>query len=611
MQDIQLVDYNQDGPCCKLRFRLEDGLHVETVFHYPDWVCVSTQAGCPSACVFCEAGVKNFKRNLTRSEIIAQVIVSEQIGSLFSATNSEHSSTLAPSGNRFQTISFSGMGEPLLNFDEMSGAMESLYARGFPTIHISTIGILPRLQDLFALPIPFRLNISLQATTDVTRSTLIPCEHNYPINHILRTAFELNEVRNALLTLSCTLIEGVNDTNEDLRRLIEMCSGQKVIIELNTLNPLVDSTLSPVGAQAIVQFKNALLANGIAAYINLQEGLNIRAGLGQLGPDDIINDESCNERLYSIEAVTKNELPLPKGILLLSLATACGCDCVFCGLPESKRHSVLKPELLIAAIEGHQPGHPWQEINITGGDPLIIPEARRLFPLLAERRAHFAQISVCTAGIPSKQASCGLTELSEAVNNLYLYVSLDGIGELHDKIRRRQGAFKEVEKFVAEARLKTGNLFFHCVVNRLNVSALDEIANYSENTGIPIVYGLVNVSDHYIDNQNRYEGVELSPSQVELAADFFQRRYPQHWYGDLLRPFRGGNRQLPCRLLSRGFLVTSDGTISICGTSKKMVLNENDGASDAASWWSAGVSKRADLLTEGIKTVCQKCSYAY
>jgi 23S rRNA (adenine2503-C2)-methyltransferase len=118
MQGIQLVQYDLDGPCCKLRFRLEDELQIETVFHYPDWVCVSTQAGCPAACVFCEAGGKNFKRNLSRSEIIAQVIVSDQLGPLFFATNSEHSATPDLSKNRFQTISFSGMGEPLLNLVE-------------------------------------------------------------------------------------------------------------------------------------------------------------------------------------------------------------------------------------------------------------------------------------------------------------------------------------------------------------------------------------------------------------------------------------------------------------------------------------------------------------
>ena len=130
----------------------------------------------------------------------------------------------------------------------------------------------------------------------------------------------------------------------------------------------------------------------------------------------------------------------PSGILVLSLVSACGCNCVFCGLPDTRPHTVLPRETMLACLEGTPTEGPWQEVNITGGDPLVIPAARALFPDLLARRDRYAQLSVSSAGIPARRALSALGELAEH-GPLDLYVSLDGVGEVHDQVRRRRGAF--------------------------------------------------------------------------------------------------------------------------------------------------------------------------
>ena len=144
----------------------------------------------------------------------------------------------------------------------------------------------------------------------------------------------------------------------------------------------------------------------------------------------------------------------PKGILILSIVSACGCNCVFCGLPDSRPHTVLSRSSLVTALEGAETGC-WQEVNITGGDPLVIPAARRLFPERLARRDRFARLSVSTAGVPATAALAGLDALT-GMPALDIYVSLDGVGRLHDRVRRREGAFAEVSAFLAAARLREG-----------------------------------------------------------------------------------------------------------------------------------------------------------
>jgi MoaA/NifB/PqqE/SkfB family radical SAM enzyme len=269
---------------------------------------------------------------------------------------------------------------------------------------------------------------------------------------------------------------------------------------------------------------------------------------------------------------------------------------------------VLKPSVLAAAVEGHPARGPWQEVNLTGGDPLAIPAARALFPELVSRREHFGRLSVSTAGIPARAALDGLKELAVPFPLVEVYVSLDGVGPVHDRVRRRPGAFAEAEAFLRGAKQYGLKTALTCVINRLNVHALDDVADYAEHARLPISYALVNRSDHYINSLPLYDQVSLSPDESAIAADFLRRRSRQRLDEDLLRVLRGGRRHLPCRLLRQGLLVTSDGTVSICGTSLQMVLGRCSGSADASASWRDAVARRGLRLADGVASVCQGCT---
>jgi len=295
----------------------------------------------------------------------------------------------------------------------------------------------------------------------------------------------------------------------------------------------------------------------------------------------------------------------PSGILILSLASACGCNCVFCGLPDSRPHSVLSRSALVTALEG-APSGCWQEVNITGGDPLVIPAARRLFADLLARRDRFARLSVSTAGVPAKAALAGLAALAE-VTALDLYVSLDGVGRVHDRVRQRDGAFAEVSAFLAAARQRAGaTIALTCVINRLNVDGLDELADHAGELGLPVSYAIVNNSDHYIRSEPLFDATRLSPGQLEKVLDFLSRRSKQLLNEDLGRVLRGSRRRLPCRLLHDGVLVTSDGAVSICGTSQRMLLATDP--PDGGAAWQSALGRRQDLLAAGVDEVCGTCT---
>lgn len=300
--------------------------------------------------------------------------------------------------------------------------------------------------------------------------------------------------------------------------------------------------------------------------------------------------------------------PRRAGILILALTNTCGCRCVFCGLPDAPSSPLLSKSVLVAMLENPPGGDMWNEVNISGGDPLVIPSVRMLFPEMHSRRNRFDSLSVCSAGIPAAAAVAGLEAFDDG-EPLALYVSVDGVGALHDEIRRRPGGFEEVRRFLDVARKRENiTIALTCVINRLNVDRLDELANWALDQNLPISYAIVNSSDHYIRSEPLYHGVKLSPAQVARSIDFLLRRSRQRLDDDLIRVMEGGRRELPCRLLNEGFLVTSDGTVSICGTSAMMVLGRVATNAETASEWRTVSQRRPSALATGVRTACDSCT---
>jgi 23S rRNA (adenine2503-C2)-methyltransferase len=273
--DEHIVERRTHRNCHKIALALHDGLRIETAFHHPSWLCVSTQAGCPLACAFCETGARGFQRNLSASEILAQRESALQFAN-------ETSCPGDGDPDEFQTISCSGMGEPLLNLDAVAVALRHWHRHTTSTLHLSTLGILPQLPRLFSLDVPFALDLSLHATTDRVRTWLIPVNTRFPICTLLEMLFELNHRRRALLTICYMLLDGLNDSDEDLQRLLELLEGRDAVVELKKYNPVSRQCFRMSPPERFFTFLVTLRAAGISSYIFGNEGLPINAGCGQL-----------------------------------------------------------------------------------------------------------------------------------------------------------------------------------------------------------------------------------------------------------------------------------------------------------------------------------------
>ena len=262
-----------DEGCRKAVIRLNDGMQIETAFHYPTWLCVSSQAGCALGCRFCQTGRSGFARNLSSDEIVVQhqLAIEHSLG--IDKTD--------PQSN-FETISFSGMGEPLLNLKEVAKAMRTLRNVNQSQLHLSTVGILPQMTSLFELELDLSLDLSLHATTNEVRNLIIPQNQRYPLERILETIFSLNERRHFAITICYMLLKGVNDSDEDIKRLISLIGSNRTRVELKRFNSLDKQEFWPSDDERFQIFQSALFEAGITSYVWGNEGQSIRAGCGQL-----------------------------------------------------------------------------------------------------------------------------------------------------------------------------------------------------------------------------------------------------------------------------------------------------------------------------------------
>ena len=200
----------QDGTV-KALFELHDGHTIESV-----WIpeekhatqCLSTQVGCPLECTFCATGQMGFKRNLTPGEMIDQVIH-------FQRQQGEPP---------LRNLVFMGMGEPLLNYDNLVKAIRVLSASDGPAISqrrmtVSTVGIIPGIQRLAKEGLKVKLAISLNAPTDELRDRIMPINLKYPIKDLIRSTIEFQKRMGMRVTFEYALMPGLNDSPEMIREL--------------------------------------------------------------------------------------------------------------------------------------------------------------------------------------------------------------------------------------------------------------------------------------------------------------------------------------------------------------------------------------------------------
>ncbi len=267
-------DLSSDGTT-KLVLGLADGRQIECVY-IPDTpaqtFCVSTQVGCAMGCAFCLTGKMGLVRHLTAGEIAAQVRV------LASATGLL--------GSTFNIV-LMGMGEPLHNYDATMKALALLndpHGLALPPkrVTLSTVGLVPMLDKLAAEPLMPNLAVSLHATTQDQRMAIVPPSGKYSLQSIIDACRRFPLAKRSRITFEYVLLDGVNDTPADARRLVRLLAGIKAKVNLIPLNAAPGIPFDRPSDARIDAFARILAERGMTVSVRKSRGRDIRAACGQL-----------------------------------------------------------------------------------------------------------------------------------------------------------------------------------------------------------------------------------------------------------------------------------------------------------------------------------------
>ncbi len=258
---------SKDGTI-KLLFSTADGRPVETVMmSYRDGrrsLCLSSQSGCPLSCTFCATGAMKFGRNLTTGEIIDQALHFRRIGAVNHCV-------------------FMGMGEPMMNLDNVLAACELLPDLGITNRRtaISTVGWAPGINALAEQPRPIRLALSLHAPNDALRSEIMAVNDRYPIAEVLAACERHYEARRRMTFVEYVMLAGVNDRYGQAVELAALLDPKRYKVNLIPYNP-TGSDYEGSSKAAIAAFADTLEKEGLGATVRLTRGRDIDAACGQL-----------------------------------------------------------------------------------------------------------------------------------------------------------------------------------------------------------------------------------------------------------------------------------------------------------------------------------------
>jgi 23S rRNA (adenine2503-C2)-methyltransferase len=266
--------HSSDGTI-KALFATGDGRPLEAVLmRYRDGrrsICVSSQSGCPLTCTFCATGAMRFARNLTASEIVDQALYFRRIEPI------DH-------------CVFMGMGEPLMNLDNVLAACRRLPDVGIShrRTAISTVGWIPGIERLGEQDMPLRLALSLHAADEALRSELMPVNDRFPLADVIEACREFYERKRRRVFVEYVMLAGVNDRYAQALSLARALSGGRedapAIFKVNLIpyNPTTAGPYEGSTRESIHAFRAALQSRGIPATVRLTRGRDIDAACGQL-----------------------------------------------------------------------------------------------------------------------------------------------------------------------------------------------------------------------------------------------------------------------------------------------------------------------------------------
>lgn len=257
----------------KYLFDILDGNAIETVlmsYHHGYSLCVSSQVGCKMGCKFCASTGIQFARNLTSGEIVEQILAVEQDNNI-----------------RISNIVFMGIGEPLDNYDNVVNAIRIINNQkginiGARHISISTSGLVPKIYQLAEENIQCTLSISLHATTNEQRSSMMPVNNRYPIEELLKACKDYINKTNRRISFEYALAKDNNDNLEDAKRLVHLLKGMICHVNLIPINKIENGEFTKSTNENIIKFRDYLNDHGIVATIRRELGSDIDAACGQL-----------------------------------------------------------------------------------------------------------------------------------------------------------------------------------------------------------------------------------------------------------------------------------------------------------------------------------------
>ena len=269
---VRKQESQKDGTI-KYLWMLSDGNCVETVlmrYHYGNTVCISTEVGCAMGCAFCASTLGGLVRRLEPREMLEQVMF-----------------TQIDSGLPISHIVLMGIGEPLDNYENVLRFLHLVNSElgmnlSMRHISLSTCGLVPKIDKLAEEKLQLTLSVSLHAPNDSIRNTIMPVNKAYPVDTLLDACRRYYQKTGRRISFEYAMIDGVNDTPEAAKELIQKLKGMGAHMNLIPLNHVEESPLKPSSKQAISRFQKLLEDAGIPATVRRSLGGDIDASCGQL-----------------------------------------------------------------------------------------------------------------------------------------------------------------------------------------------------------------------------------------------------------------------------------------------------------------------------------------
>ena len=285
--EIAIDNTSSDGTR-KWLLRLADGNCIETVFIPEDdrgTLCISSQVGCALDCTFCSTARQGFNRNLTVAEIIGQLWLAKKL--------------LQPDPESERVVSnvvMMGMGEPLLNFDNVVDAMilmldDNAYGLSKRRVTLSTSGVVPAL-DRLREKVDVSLAVSLHAANNALRDQLVPVNRKYPIEQLIASCLHYMEGKAARerITIEYVMLHGINDSDQNAHELVNVLKDVPAKVNLIPFNPFPEARYQRSSNNRIHRFRDILVNAGLIVMTRKTRGEDIDAACGQLAGQ--VNDKS-------------------------------------------------------------------------------------------------------------------------------------------------------------------------------------------------------------------------------------------------------------------------------------------------------------------------------